>query len=176
MRAYSISAPGAGDSVTLLDPEQIFDGRFLRPGDSVFTIGPLAQGGSYDAHDKLAAGYIMTEIGLSSRARLIGGARFENDRLTVNALSTLGSPLSIHRNWNDVLPSLALNVQVTDNQQARLSVSQTLARPEYREIAPIETRDVLERRRRPRQRRAPAHEGATTPICAGSGIHAAARS
>jgi TonB-dependent receptor len=85
----------------------------------------------------------MTALGLSTRARLIGGARFERDRLTVNALSTLGSPLSIHKNWDDVLPSLALNVQVTDAQQARLSVSRTLARPEYREIAPIETRDVL---------------------------------
>ena len=143
VRAYSISAPGAADSVTLLEPEQIFDGRFLRPGDSVFTIGPLAQGGSYDAHDDLGAGYLMTEIGLSDRARLIGGARVERDRLTVNALSTLGSPLAIKKNWDDVLPSLALNVQLNDAQQTRLSISQTLARPEYREIAPIETRDVL---------------------------------
>jgi outer membrane receptor protein involved in Fe transport len=143
VRAYSISAPGAGDSVTLLEPEQIFDGRFLRAGDSVFTIGPLAQGGSYDAHDNLAAAYVMTELGLSARARLIGGARVERDRLTVNALSTLGSPLSIHKDWNDVLPSLALTVQVAENQQTRFSVSRTLARPEYREIAPIETRDVL---------------------------------
>jgi outer membrane receptor protein involved in Fe transport len=143
VRAYSISAPGAGDSVTLLEPEQIFDGRFMRTGDSVFTIGPLAQGGSYDAHDNLAAGYLMTEIGLSGRARLIGGARFERDQLRVNALSTLGSPLAVNKNWGDVLPSLALNLQLTDNQQSRFSVSRTLARPEYREIAPIETRDVL---------------------------------
>lgn len=143
VRAYSISAPGAGDSVTLLDPQQIFDGRFFRPGDSVFTIGPLAQGGSYDAHDHLAAGYAMSELGLSSRVRLVGGARVEQDKLTVNALSTLGSPLTIRRNWTDVLPSLALNVQTGTNQQTRLSVSQTLARPEYREIAPIATRDVL---------------------------------
>jgi len=142
-RAYSISAPGAGDSVTTLDAEQIFDGRFTRPGYSVFTIAPLAQGGSYDAHDHLAAGYAMFELGLSSNARLIGGARYESDRLNVNALSTLGNPLSIHKNWDDVLPSAALNLQLTDAQQLRFSVSRTLARPEYREIAPIETRDVL---------------------------------
>ena len=142
-RAYSISAPGAGDSVTTLDAEQIFDGRFTRPGYSVFTISPLAQGGSYDAHDHLAAGYAMFELGLSDRARFIGGARYEHDQLTVNALSTLGNPLVIHKNWGDVLPSAALNFQMTDVQQLRFSVSRTLARPEYREIAPIETRDVL---------------------------------
>jgi outer membrane receptor protein involved in Fe transport len=142
-RAYSISAPGAGDSVTTLDAEQIFDGRFTRPGYSVFTIAPLAQGGSYDAHDRVAAGYAMAELGVSSKARLVAGARLEHDRLSVNALSTLGGPLSIHKDWNDILPSAALNLQVTDVQQLRLSVSRTLARPEYREIAPIETRDVL---------------------------------
>ena len=142
-RAYSISAPGAGDSVTTLDAEQIFDGRFTRPGYSVFTIAPLAQGGEYDAHDRLAAGYAMVELGLSERARFIGGARYEHDRLNVNALSTLGNPLAIRKNWDDLLPSAALNVQVTGEQQLRFSVSGTLARPEYREIAPIETRDVL---------------------------------
>jgi len=142
-RAYSFSAPGAGDSVTTLDAEQIFDGRFTRPGYSVFTVAPLAQGGSYDAHDHIAAGYAMFELGLSERARFLGGARYEHDQLTVNALSTLGNPLSIHKNWSDLLPSAALNYQLTGEQQLRFSVSRTLARPEYREIAPIETRDVL---------------------------------
>src|SRR6185503_4131186 len=120
-RAYSISAPGAGDSVTLLSPEQIFDGRFLQTGDSVFTIGPLAQGGSYAARDHLAAGYAMAELGLSARARLIGGARFEDDKLAVDALSTLGNPVAVRRTWDDILPSLALNVQLTDAQQIRFS-------------------------------------------------------
>jgi outer membrane receptor for ferrienterochelin and colicin len=142
-RAFSISAPGAGPNVVLLDPEQIFDGRFTNPADSVLLLAPLSQGGSYDASDHLAAGYVMTEIGLSSRARLIGGARLENDRLTLNALSTLGNPIHVTKNWQDILPSLALNYQLTDQQQLRLSGSRTLARPEYRELAPILSREVL---------------------------------
>src|SRR5262245_49604355 len=85
-RAYSISAPGASDAITSLDPEQIFDGRFSKSTDSVFTIAPLAQGGSYGARDRLAAGYVMTEIGLTTRLRLIGGARYENDQLSVDAV------------------------------------------------------------------------------------------
>jgi outer membrane receptor protein involved in Fe transport len=142
-RAYSISAPGAPRSVRELSAEQIFDGRFSGPGDSVFTIGALAQGGSYDAHDELGAGFVMAEVGLSSRVRLVGGARYEADRLTVNAVSTLGNPITISKNWNDLLPSLALNTQLSNAQQLRLSVSRTLARPEYREITPIKSRDVL---------------------------------
>jgi hypothetical protein len=36
-----------------------------------------------------------------------------------------------------VLPAASLNIDLTENQKIRLSASQTLARPEYREIAPI---------------------------------------
>jgi len=142
-RAYSISAPGAGDNVTSLDPEQIFDGRFSKATDSVFAIAPLAQGGSYKADDQLGAGYVMGEIGLTTRLRLIGGARYEIDELRVDAASTLGTPLSVKKNWSDLLPSLALNYAFTDDQQLRLSGARTLARPEYREVAPIKSRDVL---------------------------------
>ncbi len=142
-RAYSISAPGANTNVTTLDAEQIFDGRFTQPNSTVFALAPLAQGGSYSAHDRLGAGYLMTEIGLTSRARLIGGARVENDKVDLDAFSTLGAPISVQKNWTDILPSLSLNYQLTDAQQLRLSSSMTLARPEYRELAPITSRDVL---------------------------------
>jgi outer membrane receptor protein involved in Fe transport len=142
-RAYSISAPAARDNVLLLPAEELFDGRFSRPTDSVFTIAPLAQGGSYDAHDRLAAGYAQAELGLARRIRLIGGARFESDQLTVHALSTLGAPIGTTKQWNDLLPSLALNVELTDAQRLRISATRTLARPEYRELSPIKSRDVL---------------------------------
>jgi outer membrane receptor protein involved in Fe transport len=42
-----------------------------------------------------------------------------------------------------VLPALALNVKLNEAQRVRLSLSRTLARPEYRELSPIKTRDVL---------------------------------
>jgi TonB-dependent receptor len=42
-----------------------------------------------------------------------------------------------------VLPSLALNLKLSDTQHLRLSVSQTLARPEYRELADVQYREVL---------------------------------
>jgi TonB-dependent receptor len=55
----------------------------------------------------------------------------------------LGHPVAVRKNWTDVLPSLALNYQMNGEQQLRLSASMTLARPEYRELAPITSRDVL---------------------------------
>jgi outer membrane receptor protein involved in Fe transport len=140
-RAFAISANGISNAVRELPPEQIFDGRFAN--SKIFDIGPLAQGGSYTARDRLSAGFAMAEIALSERFRVIGGARYESDRLEVNAFSTLGSPVYTNKLWNDVLPSLALNVKLTGTQQLRLSASRTLARPEYRELSPIKSRDVL---------------------------------
>ncbi len=142
-RAYSISANGASNAIRELAPELLFDGRFTQPNSKVFQIAPLSQGGAYDAHDRISAGYLMSELGFSTRIRVITGARFESDRLTVNAVSTLGSPVSTLKQWDDLLPSLAVNVKLTDAQQLRISGSQTLARPEYRELSPIKSRDVL---------------------------------
>jgi TonB-dependent receptor len=142
-RAFSISAAGAPLSVRDLPPEQLFDGRFSQGASNVFDIAPLGQGGSYDARDRLSAGYAMTDLGITDRVRLIGGARFELDKVRVNAVSTLGSPVSTNKSWTDVLPSVALNVRLSEAQSVRLSVSRTLARPEYRELSPIASRDVI---------------------------------
>jgi TonB-dependent receptor len=142
-RAFSVNAPGASDDVRALRPEQIFDGRFTTPGARVFDIAPLAQGGSYGARDRLAAAYLMAEWAASSRLRVVGGARGEWDRLDVDAVSTLGSPIATAKRWNDLLPSLAVTLTLPREQQLRVSASRTLARPEYRELSPIKSRDVL---------------------------------
>jgi len=142
-RAFSISAAAAPLSVRELPPEELFDGRFSQGASNVFDIAPLGQGGAYDARDRLTASYAMTEIGITDRVRFIGGARLELDNVRVNAVSTLGSPVSTDKSWTDVLPSAAVNVRLTEAQSVRLSMSRTLARPEYRELAPIASRDVI---------------------------------
>ena len=138
-----VGAAGAPLGVRSLAPEQLFDGRFSEGASAVFDLAPLGQGGSYDARDRLSAGYAMTEIGITDRIRFIGGARLERDEVRVNAVSTLGSPVTTNKTWTDVLPSAAVNVKLTEAQSLRLSVSRTLARPEYRELSPITSRDVI---------------------------------
>jgi outer membrane receptor protein involved in Fe transport len=142
-RAYAINAPLATTAMRELPAEQLFDGRFTDPSDTVFSIIPLAQGGAYDARDELSAGFVMTDIGLSDRVRLVGGARYERDQLVVHARSTLEQPVESRKTWTDLLPMAAVNLALTPSQNLRLSLSRTLARPEYRELVPIKSRDVL---------------------------------
>jgi outer membrane receptor protein involved in Fe transport len=141
--SFAITARNMSNADRALAPEQIFDGRFTGPGAEKFIFAPLAQGGSYAARDQIRAGFAMAEIPLGSRLRLLGGARYESDELTVDATSTLGSPVSTTKIWNDLLPALSLNLKVSDRQQLRFSASRTLARPEYRELSPIVSRDVV---------------------------------
>ena len=141
--SYNISSIRLTDAQRELPLEQIFDGQLTQQGQNVFDIGPLSQGGSYVAQDRLSAGFLMAEVPIGARLRLIGGARYESDRLDVGAASTLGSQVSTSKLWNDWLPSLAATIKLTDAQQLRLSASRTLARPEYRELSPIISRDVI---------------------------------
>jgi outer membrane receptor protein involved in Fe transport len=142
-RAFGISAPSASEEVRALSPEELFDGRFTASGSDLFNLVPLAQGGSYDTQERLSAGYLMAQLALSERLRLVAGTRLEDDRWTVAAKSTLGDPVQSQKRWRDLLPAAALNWTVNAAHTLRLSLSRTLARPEYREAIPIKSRDVL---------------------------------
>jgi TonB-dependent receptor len=96
-----------------------------------------ANGGRYHAEDRLGAGYVQAELQLTSRLRLIGGARLEHWTLNLNTLSPQGFETATDIENTDVLPALALNYQLREDQVVRLSASQTLSRPEYREISPV---------------------------------------
>lgn len=125
-----------------LAPEEIFDGRFTQASDSVFRVVGLSQAGSYTANDVVGAAYAMSEYQWG-RVRIVGGSRFEAQRLEITALPAFGRPVVVDPTYFDALPSLALNVVLTDRQALRLSGSQTLSRPEYREVVPVASRDVL---------------------------------
>jgi TonB-dependent receptor len=58
--------------------------------------------------------------------------------LDLDAQPTSAGLVNITRRSSDVLPSLAVNVELGGEQNLRLSASRTLARPEYRELAPVQ--------------------------------------
>ncbi|MHB1225170.1 MAG: TonB-dependent receptor domain-containing protein, partial [Gemmatimonadaceae bacterium] len=141
--AYSIQALYLPVEQRQLSPEQIFDGRFTQGDQYGFRVSPIAQGGSYDASEQVGAGYAMVEYALGERVKLVGGARLERTATAVTAQPTIGAAVFTNPTYTDVLPSAAANVKVTETQNLRLSVSQTLSRPEYRELAEVQYRDVI---------------------------------
>ena len=134
-RAFDITNRALSQADRQVAPEQIFAGPYAQ--DSRLSLFINANGGRYTAEDRLWAGYALVEMPLTSRLRMIGGARIESWKLDLNTVSPQGDPSATSRDNTDVLPSLALNYQLTDNQVLRASASQTLSRPEYREIARV---------------------------------------
>jgi TonB-dependent receptor len=140
--AYAISATLDRASQEL-PPEAIFDGRFAQASSQVFRITPLGQGGSYQADDRLAAGYAMLQLFPSSRVEVVAGARIEHSDVTVTTQPTVGDPITTSPAYTDLLPAAAVNVSLTEKHVLRLAASQTLSRPEYRELAPVLYREVI---------------------------------
>ena len=133
----------ANASVVSQSPDVIFGAGQSCETCSVINVQPIGQAGSYTADDRTVAAYAMGDWGLTSRVRMIAGARFEQALITVNAATQGGFTTSARLDNADVLPSLLLNTRLTDNQNLRFGITRTLARPEYRELAPVTFRDVL---------------------------------
>jgi hypothetical protein len=102
-----------------------------------------ANTGRYDAADRLAAGYAQLELPLGRHVQVVGGARLERSDIEVVTATIDGTSIPSRLDNLDVLPALALNVRYASNQAIRLSASQTVARPEYRELSPVTYFDIL---------------------------------
>ena len=140
--SYQIFESGLPVTALELPAEQIFDGRFAGPADSIFSMESVARAGSYAAKDRVLAGYAMLELALTANIRVVGGARVEAGDLEVATELADGLLVPSSLKKTDVLPSLALNVQPAETHHLRLSVSQTLSRPEYRELSPTNVDDA----------------------------------
>lgn len=142
-RVYSLQARSLGIAERQLAAEEIFDGRFTADSSSVFRVVPLSQGGSYGANEEVGAGYAMIEWNASDRVQVVAGSRVERSSTIVSAEPTVGRRVRSNPLYTDVLPSLLVNFKLNDDQNLRFSATQTLARPEYRELAEVQYRDVI---------------------------------
>jgi TonB-dependent receptor len=140
--AYSIAASGITDAVRQLAPEQIFS-QYTGAGDNVWRVTPIGVGGSYTASDYLGAGFVMMEKEFGPKWQLITGARAEYSDVLVRAEPTVGATTATNPTFLDVLPAIALTYRPGPRTNLRASASQTVSRPEYRELAPIQYREVI---------------------------------
>ena len=81
----------------------------------------------------------MVDLPIYSDLRIITGARYETTYLTV--ISQNPSYDNAKIDTKDILPSVGLIYNATENMNLRLSYGKTLARPNFREIAPFKNYD-----------------------------------
>jgi outer membrane receptor protein involved in Fe transport len=134
-RAYNINNGTLSQSERTSDAEVIFDGTYADQGRLLLFAN--ANGGRYDAEDQIVAGFAQAEVPLSDRLQVVGGARVEDWQLDVNTITASGAVVPAQPRTTDLLPALGLTYRLTDDQNLRVSATQTLARPEYRELSPV---------------------------------------
>lgn len=89
----------------------------------------------YTASLDVNAVYLMADVGILPWLRVITGARLEETRLDVNAPRDGTAKIE----QTDVLPAASLVITLVTNLNLRLSYGETVSRPSYREIAPVQS-------------------------------------
>jgi TonB-dependent receptor len=123
--------------------EEIFDGRYAQGDDETLLLTSSTAGGAYVADERVRAGFVMADMPLGPRVRVVGGARLERWALDLSARPVIGESFEGTFDQADVLPSLTMTLSLAESQNLRLSASRTVSRPEYRELAPISYREAL---------------------------------
>ncbi len=111
-------------------------------GRNGFSIQEFRNGSnSYDANQKIAAAYMMVDSPInigSAEFRFVGGVRVEDSKQAVNTLNVnFTDSLRIRNNERTVLPSANLTWLLNSVSNLRFAASQTVNRPELRELAPF---------------------------------------
>ena len=139
-RSYGLGSTTLTDAERSRSPEQIFP---VYSDSSRLFLTANAALGRYDANDQIYAGYVQFELPLSSTLRLLAGARVELADLEVNSVTHgLGTSTSQLRD-TDILPAIALTWRLRPTHTLRLSATQTVSRPEYRELSPTTYFDII---------------------------------
>ncbi len=92
---------------------------------------------SYTSKQIINAGYFMFDATLLEKFRIVAGARLESSRQKLNSLNLQGDTIRVNNNYDDLLPALNLTYLLNDWIYLRAAYSITLARPEFREMAPF---------------------------------------
>jgi hypothetical protein len=133
-------------SLTTSDAAKPADQIITQYADVPGALIPVSNvfGGLYTAREVVSAGYAMLDIPFGDRFQLVTGARVENWDLNLVTQPIVTTDVTrSHPTTTDILPSLALNVKLTDRQNLRFSAGRTVSRPEYREISQLASTDLI---------------------------------
>jgi hypothetical protein len=92
----------------------------------------------YFAVSALDAGYLMFDNKLSDALRVIWGARVEFFEQLLHTKDRSAKRIILNTEKWSVLPSINISYSLNNKNILRLSGSQTVSRPEFREIAPFQ--------------------------------------
>nr|WP_305121760.1 TonB-dependent receptor [Pedobacter mongoliensis] len=97
---------------------------------------------TYKGSGDLNAGYLMMTNQLFNKLKATWGLRVENYIETLNTRDNSGA-VNIDNNYFDILPSINLSYALNDQSNLRASYGRTVARAQFRELAPFSFYDFV---------------------------------
>lgn len=129
----------AGTSYSLACSDALFTSSSVRP--DLLTLRESTQTfDRYEAGLDIWAGYAMLDSQLTRTLRAIGGVRVEHTKQAFAGFDPFDRARTERRanlDSTDILPALSVVFAPSTKSSTRFAVSQTLARPQLREIAPF---------------------------------------
>jgi outer membrane receptor protein involved in Fe transport len=140
-----------GRSTVPLDPNY-----FLRPENiwtsteqqGTFVEGNYEAPNNFDATSSVYAGYVMTEMSVLPKLRVIYGARVEKANMLYTGTDIFGAAYNDLNTLDElnVLPSANVVYSIKETMNIRAAYSQTLARPSFREKSTAQIYDPITKR------------------------------
>ena len=125
-------------SLNTLPYNEIFQTQNIRNNGFLLLTDLQNAQDKYYGISALSAGFIMFDNKLSDNIRLVWGSRYEyfEQFLKSNTQGTDKAQV-INTDKGDLLPSFNLTISASPKTNIRIAGSRTVARPEFREIAPF---------------------------------------
>jgi outer membrane receptor protein involved in Fe transport len=138
-RPFSIYLPVDNAALRLLPEETVFSAENFGVNGETNKFGFDELGSNkyrYLANSILNAGYLQFDNEFGKKIRLVWGARVENFDQLIGSVRT-SDDRHVHTKKTDVLPGVNFTYKVNNKTNIRVSASQTIIRPEFRELAPF---------------------------------------
>ena len=125
------------NNIRLMSPDKIFAPENFGTDANSIQFGELSGiAFRYMANSIMNAGYLQFDNQFSEKWRMIWGVRIEDFDQLIGSVKA-SDPRHVHSKVTDFLPGVNLTFKPNDKTNIRLSGSQTVVRPEFRELSPF---------------------------------------
>jgi len=134
-RPFSINLPSNNPALKELDEDHIFAPENFGIADNQFHFDALyGNQYRYMANTILNAGYIQSDNSFNNWLRIVWGGRYEYFDQLIGSVKTSDDRF-VYTKKGDFLPALNITFKLKHNTNIRIAGSQTLVRPEFRELS-----------------------------------------
>ncbi len=98
---------------------------------------------SYSSYQDVVGSYLMSDFKVFEDLKIVTGFRYEYSLQHLDSKNLKGEPIIVNSKYNDILPTINMTYILNESMNLRAAFSRTLARPEFRELAPFTYFDFL---------------------------------